>query len=244
MLCGASANDPSEKEELLPKIKELYLEHSDYALIPVSELNSKNDWKLINAVLLSPEQVNPSRVLMISHRWETIQHPDPNNRKLDEIRNFLNSPENKDKFDYFFFDWLCIDQQKGITKSLVNVDQLYAKSPCLCLCEKDYFERSWCLFEIAVNMFNSGSPELIPQKLDDDNPVYSWLKDARLVQQMGFIHALECKHHIEEMSLELPLDQLHLKTQLRSLLMTSKLTNQGDLRIILNLLDTLVHTPE
>ena len=44
MLSGAKALIESEKAEMFEKIKDLYFERSDYALIPVKEL-SKKDWK-------------------------------------------------------------------------------------------------------------------------------------------------------------------------------------------------------
>lgn len=134
--------------------------------------------------------------------------------------------------------------------SLTKVDELFAKSHCLCLCEEDYFDRSWCLLEVSVNTFNIGSRTLINENqnvIDEARqakyPVLSWLTDARLVQQMGYIHALKFSHRVNGTPLEMPMDLIHLKSQLRALLLTSHLTNQGDRRIIINLFDSLVRAP-
>lgn len=128
LLRAAKATDLAHKERQLTKIRKMYYDGADYSLIPTSEFQ-KDVWEAIDAIPLSPDQVNPSRVLMVSHRWETKDHPDPQNRKLGIIRDFLLRTENLDRFDYVFFDLVCINQTKEISHSLVKVDELYAKSP-------------------------------------------------------------------------------------------------------------------
>jgi hypothetical protein len=81
--------------------------------------------------------------------------------------------------------------------------------------------------------------------------VLLWLQKARLVQRMGYVHALSQRTFPVEdgrctattTTLEIPSDQLHLKTQLRALFLNSRITNKGDQRIILNLLDKLIGIP-
>lgn len=235
--------DPMDQQNLLSQIEELYLEGAGYALIPVTEILTKARWEDIRSTPLAKGQINPSCVLMISHRWIEKGHPDPEDQKIGVIRQFL--AERPSQFEYIFFDWCCIDQQKSITKSLAEVDELYAHSHCLCLCDEDYFKRSWCLFEISVNKFNSNAQTLIGAP--NGHPILNWLNAAQVVQQMGYLHSLKTveKGDISlEVPLELPFDQLHLKAQLRQLFRASEITNKADMRIILNLLDKLIQAPE
>ena len=105
---------------------------------------------------------------------------------------------------------------------------------------EDYLERSWCLFEIMVNKFNRGNP-ILPLGYGA-NPTLEWMEKARLVQQCGFVQVFDPRllEIRPGLSLELPKDRLHLKSQLRKLFLASNLTNQGDIRVVLNLLDKLV----
>jgi hypothetical protein len=86
----------------------------------------------VSPVPLGHDHVNPSsRVVMVSHRWNAPDHP--------EFEPFCQC--HKDRFDFciFIFYRRCIGQQKALTKSLVKVDELYARSHCLCLCHhQDY----------------------------------------------------------------------------------------------------------
>jgi hypothetical protein len=267
LLLAAKTSNPNQvREHLMENLERLYYKGAQYFVIPVQELN-KHGWDSIQPVPLSLDQVNPSRIFMVSHRWLTPEHPDPQNTKLAMIRDFWR--QSNGAYDYFFFDFLCIDQQKSITQSLVKIDELYAQSHCLCLCDGDYFDRSWCLFEMSINKFNVDSLTLVPDIMTslttttgkDSNDTASlcpnaknvllWLQKARLVQRMGYVHALSQRTFPVEdgrctattTTLEIPSDQLHLKTQLRALFLNSRITNKGDQRIILNLLDKLIGIP-
>jgi len=254
ILLNAGAKDGTNKYKLLSQLETLYLEGAQCYLIPVDHFLSCENWDSVHPVPLSLHHIDQSKVLMISHRWETKKHPDPENTKLRIIQSFLD-PDHQARdlnaktpttFQYIFFDWECVDQTPHkIESALVRVNELYANSPCLCICDSkgDYFRRSWCLFEICTNTFNKGTPIVLPK--NTHHPILHWLKCARLVQQFGYVHVLEDMYQANGTTqLDLPEDQLHLKSQLRNLILSSTLTNQGDLRIILNLLDKLVPVPD
>lgn len=209
-------------------------EDNPYALLPVSELYDKDRWEDMDAVPV--HEIVPARVLMVSHRWRKEDHPDPDYEDLHLVQEHLAS--RREVYDFVFFDWCCLDQQEFDTSSMMKVDLLYAKSPCLCLCHGDYFERTWCLFEVMVNNFNHGEPMLVG---DVDPSTKRWMKHARMVQQVGFINTLaDNAFNIGGTQVRLPNDRLDFKCGLRDLIVSSSLTNKGDRRLILNLIDYLL----
>ena len=220
MLKQTATFSRTQHSSYIESLRSLYFKGAKYTLIPIEHLLQCDEWESVVPVPLALDHVDPSKVIMISHRWETVQHPDPLNTKLRTIQQFLlEEVDGRPRhllYQYVFFDFRCIDQMKDTIESLLKINELYSNSPCLCLCDGDYFERSWCLFELCINKFNAGSPTILGSQ--SQHPVLSWLEQARLVQQMGYVHALkECHHCVEgcqtTTTLELPLDQLHLKTQ-------------------------------
>lgn len=201
-----------------------------YVLLPVRELYDKARWEDMNAVAVG--EIDPERVLMISHRWRTEDHPDPDYDDMHLVQEYLAT--RRGCYDFVFFDWRCLDQDEFEASSMLKVDELYAKSPCLCLCHGDYFQRTWCLFEVMVNNFNRGEPKMIG---DVDPSTRKWMKHARLVQEFGFINTLDESFIVGGTHTRLPRDRLDFKGILRHLVVESSLTNNGDRRVILNLLD-------
>lgn len=176
------------------------------------------------------------QVLMVSHRWETPEHPDPHRTQLRAIRQHLNGAGRAARF--VFYSGRCLNQDNPI-RDLLLVNELYARAPTLCLAtEPDYYARSWCLFELALALFNHGAPTVVGR---DDHRALAYFRQARTVVDLGYVHALPEDYTVgPDVRLTLPLDRLHLKAQLRQLFVASQITKKDDMRIILNLLDQFV----
>ena len=210
----------------------------DFKLIEIAkqiplEVNEVTGWNKIKAKGIKEQDLNKKRVLMVSHKWETLEHPDDDqSSQLKEIVKYLK--DKRTEFDYLFYDFKCLDQSMP-TESLMRVNHLFAECPCLCLTNERYLQSSWCLFELCINSLNRGDPEKVGIV---DHHIFTWLKDAWLVRQMGYAHTLETSVVV----LDLPKDNLHLKSQVRTLFLSESttMTNRSDETIMLNLLDKLI----
>lgn len=232
-------SDCSEREILEESLKhefDLPTMPYDYLLIETESLIKESSWVNIKGVPILESNLDLERVLMISHKWERDDHPDPSNTQLEQIKGFLN--QSPLTYDYVFYDMCCLDQSMPI-QQMEKVDSLFAQCPCLCLTTERYFYSSWCLFELCINSLNRGKPALMG---DTSHRLLEWLDHARMVRDVGYAHSLPNEYAINDIQLQLPTDGLHLKSQLRSLFMSRQttITNNGDRTIILNLLDKLI----
>ncbi|KAL7578982.1 hypothetical protein ACA910_019029 [Epithemia clementina (nom. ined.)] len=177
------------KRSLLEQSRALTFDSAEYVLLPVDLVINSKDWETIEPEPLSLQQMpsDRSKILMISHRWETATHPDPHHWKLRMIQKFLQDQKSQNiignnyhqYYEYVFFYWKCINSKFMLSKYLrsshqttagidediihsrlkqdflIRMNQLYAKCPCLCLCDEEYFQRSWCLLELCINQLNA-----------------------------------------------------------------------------------------
>ncbi|KAL7578983.1 hypothetical protein ACA910_019030 [Epithemia clementina (nom. ined.)] len=238
----ANSCDSADVKELLHHLRALYLEKAAYALIPAHDLIRATTWDDVTTVPLDDKQVDKSRILMISHRWKTEQHPDPESTKLRKIQNFIRNHANG-WYTHIFFDYKCIHVfESNKAEFLVKINELYAQSPCFCIFDDDYFDRSWCLLELSVSVFGDGTT-IIQRNKGPEHAIFAWLKRARVLQHCGFLHSCATTFQVGEITLRLPTDALDLKTQLHALIKKSQVTNPSDKRKILCLLDSLIKTP-
>jgi hypothetical protein len=215
----------------------------------------RTNGKDVSPVPLGHDHVNPSsRVVMVSHRWNG------SDQWHDATKSEPCCKCHKDRFDFVFFYWRCIlTNKKVLTKPLVKVDELYAQSHCLCRCHHpDYFCAILMplLWNLLVNKFNADLQTILPH--GTTHPPLRWpQRNATDPANNGL--CANCLAHTvfavsnnnsdnnnsessrrDKMSLHLPTDHLHLKSELRRLFRSSHITHRGDMfRFILQLLDTL-----
>jgi len=105
-----------------------------------------------------------SKLLFISHRWETEYQPDPNNTQYLVVVEFLQ--ESTESFDYVWVDYSCIIQDKAsetFQMQLSNIPAvLFFSTHCLVVPVinassisdlKDFLARGWSQLETIVSMF-------------------------------------------------------------------------------------------
>mmetsp|Transcript_1368 Transcript_1368/g.1850 ORF Transcript_1368/g.1850 Transcript_1368/m.1850 type:complete len:496 (-) Transcript_1368:151-1638(-) len=127
--------------------------------IPIFQECTENQW------LVSAEELSEtSRVLFLSHRWETDDAPDPNNTQYEVMVQFL--AESELHFDYVWVDYSCITQDKStelFTTHLSNIPTvLFFSTHCLVVPLMtdehysdlvDFLNRGWSQLETQVSMF-------------------------------------------------------------------------------------------
>lgn len=111
-----------------------------------------------------------TKILLVSHRWETIEQPDPYNLQFSEVLNFLN---NSNQYKFLFYDYSCLPQkprslnEQALFKSMLKeMDVLYLSCKVLVLnrASSDYHTRGWCFFEWSLSVGNQvGNYNLFPE---------------------------------------------------------------------------------
>jgi len=90
----------------------------------------------------------------VSHRWESITHPDPDGQNLARLKKILYfSKANQDAG--IFIDYCCLPQEPlntpvekaGMLFGLQQMSSLYERVHIIFLLSPDYFSRSWCWYE-------------------------------------------------------------------------------------------------
>lgn len=82
-------------------------------------------------------------VLFISHRWEAVDHPDPQGRQLERLRALSDC--------FLIYDYSSFPQDsgsEGLRLIFENMERLIDN--VLVLSSADYVERGWCLYEYIV----------------------------------------------------------------------------------------------
>lgn len=116
------------------------------------------DWRA-DAKLSPPN----NKLIFVSHRWITPEHPDPDGAQLHELQRRLNMLKKKDKTlesAVLFYDYSSMLQrprsireealfQRDI-KSLRSLSQAAEKVIILSEGYRDYKNRAWCFFELVV----------------------------------------------------------------------------------------------
>jgi len=101
-------------------------------------------------------------ILAISHRWMTVDSPDPGGEQLQALKNFLNTPKGK-LFKLVWMDVPCMPQDvpHGARSSedtalfkqmLPNINMVYLGASVLILLDLSYCSRFWTLTEAWLPM--------------------------------------------------------------------------------------------
>jgi len=95
-------------------------------------------------------------VAMISHRWITPKHPDPNNEQLVKIQEFLRANPH---IKLVWLDYGCIpqgkrteDEETHFRSCLDHISLLYLSLPVVVIFDKQYISRFWCIFEMYLSL--------------------------------------------------------------------------------------------
>jgi hypothetical protein len=108
-------------------------------------IEDEDKWKKITEIQQS-RFTHP--VLFVSHRWETIEHPDPSARQLSKLRAL-------EKcfiiYDYSSFPQLPRSEKEGVDfqQILDNMDKLIEN--VVILHSSDYLGRGWCVYEYLIS---------------------------------------------------------------------------------------------
>jgi hypothetical protein len=92
-------------------------------------------------------------VLFISHRWETIDHPDPEGRQLDRLRELKNC--------YLVYDYTSFPQprrtpsEEKVFQEIMN-HMNFLLDRVVVLQSPDHLERGWLVFEYLVSAIGQG----------------------------------------------------------------------------------------
>lgn len=86
-------------------------------------------------------------VLFVSHRWMSATHPDPDGRQLEKLKALKNCYV---IYDYASFpqDTSTPERQKALNQVLNAMNSFIDN--VLVLCDPDYTNRGWCLYEYIV----------------------------------------------------------------------------------------------
>jgi len=127
--------------------------------IPVHEECAENGWVCDGHVLNTT-----SKVLFLSHRWQTAHAPDPENIQFNMFKEFIETCNVQ--FDYIWADYSCITQVKTSALFLVHLQNiptaLFCATHCIVIPAvfedntsdlSDYLGRGWCQLEAMVAIF-------------------------------------------------------------------------------------------
>jgi len=82
-------------------------------------------------------------VLFISHRWETLEHPDPNGSQLAKLSQLTNC--------FIIYDYSSFPQDRSsIALDLILRNMTRLLNNVVVLASSDYLDRGWCLYEYIV----------------------------------------------------------------------------------------------
>jgi hypothetical protein len=89
-------------------------------------------------------------ILFVSHRWESVAHPDPEGRQLGKLKALENC--------WLIYDYSSFPQEPrspeddaALTHILRHMDELIDN--VLLLGSPDYLRRGWCVYEYIVSSF-------------------------------------------------------------------------------------------
>ena len=237
----------SERNELIGHLREFFSEHVPYKLIRVQDLLKAKDWNSVQTVPLDFKHFDRSKVLMISHRWPDEDRPDPDQKKLRMIQNYLHKKCQNLEYEHVFVDFKCIQHYIANDKDglLLEMNNLYKVCNCLCIVDELYFHRAWCLFELCVNLFyheSAKSPILVHEShyRVKQEPVWERLQKMMRTRGVGYRTTLEDHFEIGGKVYPLPCNADELNHQLKELIRYSKVTKPKDIARILYLFDVLI----
>mmetsp|Transcript_27752 Transcript_27752/g.36374 ORF Transcript_27752/g.36374 Transcript_27752/m.36374 type:complete len:582 (-) Transcript_27752:386-2131(-) len=178
-----------ENMKLIPISK--FLEAGEY---PIYAKCHESGWHVSGEVI-----TDSTRILFISHRWETPHHPDPEQAQYNLVVEFLKTSGRE--YDYVWLDYACITQEKSsplFAVHLANIPTaLFVANECLVVPKidevnevkasnlRDYLDRGWCQLEAIVAMF-TGCTTFVCYKGGEDHLFFQNLVPYRGTHTAGF----------------------------------------------------------
>ena len=122
---------------------------------PLPECRKLEDAGVLKTVTVTEEEMLLGevfdKVMIISHRWETKEHPDPNCTKLKRLQDQLRS---RKEIEGIWLDYTCIPQGQRTKEEadffdycLQHVNLLYLAGRVLVFVDGQYNTRFWTQFE-------------------------------------------------------------------------------------------------
>mmetsp|Transcript_983 Transcript_983/g.1273 ORF Transcript_983/g.1273 Transcript_983/m.1273 type:complete len:571 (+) Transcript_983:66-1778(+) len=152
--------------------------------IPIHAKCVENGW-ICDGTVLTPR----SRILFLSHRWQTAHLPDPDNIQFNVVKNFIETCNIE--FDYVWADYSCITQDKAsplFGVHLANIPTaLFCSTHCIVVPAVhdhdtsdllDYLGRGWCQLEAMVSIF-TGCETYVTFKVGEEYEVHPKLEPFR-----------------------------------------------------------------
>jgi len=148
------------------------------------------------------------KVLFVSHRWDSIDFPDPGNLQFNIVRSYLQE-KGKD-IDYVWLDYASICQDRDSEKFRIHLQNIptaiWCSSRCLIIpkvnridCDysldeteitnlADYIGRAWCMFE-AMAALLTGTAVTCSFQLGDVTEMVDFMSPEGASSSMGFFQA-------------------------------------------------------
>uniref|UniRef100_A0A6T8Z4W3 Heterokaryon incompatibility domain-containing protein n=1 Tax=Haptolina ericina TaxID=156174 RepID=A0A6T8Z4W3_9EUKA len=125
------------------------------------------------------------KVLVVSHRWDRPEEPDPSGTQLKALKRFLRAHT---QYEYVWVDYSCMPQgertkeeQEAFNLMLGNINLLFLGASVLILLDMSYCSRFWTQFEAWTGF----------QEVDSDGVLRSAPEDNRRC-------FIECIHNANE----------------------------------------------
>jgi len=148
------------------------------------------------------------KILFVSHRWGSIEFPDPGNLQYKIVRIYLQE-KGKD-IDYVWLDYASICQDRASEKFRIHLQNIptavWCSSRCLIIpkvnqidCDysngqaeitnlADYIGRAWCMFE-AMAALLTGTAVTCSFQLGDTTEMVDFMSPEGASSSMGFFQA-------------------------------------------------------
>ena len=198
---GNAQTPGSRFEAMEKKIKELEIDLKDdkgKKLVKLPEFRELLRWKKLIPLKLSNDDcvrhLYRREILVISHRWQTKEDPDPKGEQLREVMRYV--IDNED-IKYVWFDYWCMPQGKRAPEEevafrymLTHSNYLYLGCTVLILVDREYLKRFWTQFEAWVAMRKSSESGLVDVKKDEEKrwvivaPTETNLRAAKKIKEL------------------------------------------------------------
>lgn len=93
------------------------------------------------------------RIWFISHRWESLSHPDPDRQQFQAVQNLIEQED----IQGIWYDYSCMPQEPMTTSeletfrnSLRDLNALIASANFASIVTDDYETRAWCYYEMMI----------------------------------------------------------------------------------------------
>jgi hypothetical protein len=148
-------------------------ELTDVYFLPAGAILARSTLPLFDHAILAKEP--GGKKFFVSHRWHSIDHPDPDGAHFAFIRN--HARQHLDA--HYWIDFSCLPQPRIagdselFKKTLPKIASIQSKSSTLVLWEERYGERLWCYIEhytgLLYSLTNFGH----------------WLSQPRTIEYLG-----------------------------------------------------------